>query len=287
MKTTLQQALSQVLNADVIIDDFHLVEGGSISSAAKVVTNSGTFFIKWNDASFHKLFEAEEIGLNVLRTACPILVPKLIGSGVIDYTAFLILEWIEPHAPEETFWEDFAKQLAIIHSNTTTLHGLAYTNFIGSLPQYNHHYTNWVDFFVANRLQVLVEAAFNKGYLTNSHLKKFYGFYSKLYTLIPEEKPSLLHGDLWNGNMMCGSDGKARIFDPAIYYGNREMDLAMSALFGGFNSKFYKAYDEYYPLEKGYESRFPIHNLYPLLVHLNLFGMSYLTDIEAILKEYN
>lgn len=287
MKTTLQQALSQVLNTDVTITDFHLVEGGSISSAAKAVTGLGTFFIKWNDASYHKLFETEETGLTVLRTACPNLIPKLIGSGVIDYTSFIILEWIEPHAPHELFWDDLAKQLASLHSNTAIMHGLEYTNYIGSLPQHNSQYSSWVDFFITNRLQVLVEAAFNKGYLTNSHLKRFYGLYSRLYSLIPEAKPSLLHGDLWNGNMLCGADGKARIFDPAIYYGNREMDLAMSSLFGGFNSAFYHAYDSYFPLEKGYESRFPIHNLYPLLVHLNLFGMSYLTDIEAILKDFS
>ncbi|MCO4294412.1 fructosamine kinase family protein [Solitalea sp. MAHUQ-68] len=286
MKNVFQQAISQVLNKEVSIDAFHQIEGGSISNAARIDTNEGRFFIKWNDASYHKMFETEEFGLQKLRSFLPALVPQLLGSGLVDYTAFIVLEWIDPDDPKENYWEDFGEKLALLHQNTHTNHGLDHTNFIGSLPQYNPYGNSWIDFFITNRLQVLVEAAFNKNLLNNTHLKMVYALYSKLYSLIPEEKPSLLHGDLWSGNVLCGNDGLVKICDPAVYYGHREMDLAMSTLFGAFNNRFYETYNEHYPLVPGYKERFDIHNLYPLLVHLNLFGFSYLNPIEQILKNY-
>ncbi|POY37365.1 ketosamine-3-kinase [Solitalea longa] len=286
MKTIFQQALSQALNTEVTVTDFRALEGGSISKAAKIESNEGPFFIKWNDASYHKLFETEELGLLKLRKVLPDFVPQFIGSGIVDYTAFIILEWIEPAKLKPDYWEDFGKKMALLHQNSDNSYGLDYTNFIGSLPQYNAIGNSWIDFFITNRLQVLIENAFNKNLLGNSHLKKFFGFYSKLYSLIPEEKPALLHGDLWTGNVLCGNDGLVRVCDPAIYYGHREMDLAMTTLFGVFNERFYDTYNQYFPLEPGYKERFNIHNLYPLLVHLNLFGLSYLSPIEQILKAY-
>lgn len=117
-------------------------------------------------------------------------------------------------------------------------------------------------------------------------LKKFQSLYPKLESLFPKEKPSLLHGDLWSGNVLCGPDGKPCLIDPAIYYGHREMDLAFSRLFGGFDSKFYEAYESILPLEPGFESRIAVYNLYPLLVHLNLFGTAYLPGIEKTLNRF-
>ncbi|UKJ05833.1 fructosamine kinase family protein [Solitalea lacus] len=286
MKNTLQQAASQALHEEIQLINIHPVNGGSINSAAKLITSNGIYFIKWNDASEHLLFEAEAFGLKLLKKNIPELIPELIGWGVIDYTVFLMLEWIEPISQLSNYWKDFAEKLSKLHRSSNSFFGLDHNNFIGSLPQFNNATNSWVDFFITNRLQTQTELAFNNNLLNNNHLKLIYNLYSKLYNLLPEEPPALVHGDLWNGNVLCGSNGLARIFDPSVYYGNREVDLAMTTLFGGFDPEFYSAYNEYYPLQPDYTERFPIYNLYPLLVHLNLFGNSYLSPIEEILKRY-
>jgi protein-ribulosamine 3-kinase len=159
-------------------------------------------------------------------------------------------------------------------------------NFIGSLVQLNTEKSNWFEFFVEYRLQPLVEMALEHKKLNRSHEDLFQNLYKKILDIFPIEKPTLLHGDFWNGNFMPNADGQPLIFDPAVYYGHREMDIAMSQLFGGFHQRFYDSYNESFPLEQGWKERSRVANLYPLLVHVNLFGGSYIGEVEATLKAY-
>jgi fructosamine-3-kinase len=155
---------------------------------------------------------------------------------------------------------------------------------MGSLPQSNKKHSDWISFFVEERLEKQVSLAHE--YLSSSNFSAFNRLYKRLGELIPPEPPALLHGDLWGGNYMVSSDGKACLIDPAVYYGHREIDIAMTTLFEGFDGDFYASYHEEYPLEKGWRDRLDIFNLYPLLIHLNLFGSGYLGSIERILKRF-
>jgi fructosamine-3-kinase len=164
--------------------------------------------------------------------------------------------------------------------------GLDSDNYIASLHQKNHQTDNWADFFIEQRLEPMLGMAYFDKLIPLDFLKKFQTIYTKMNSLFPKEKPALLHGDLWSGNVICDQNGKPCLIDPAIYYGHREMDLAFSRLFGGFDSRFYEAYESILPLEPDFESRIGIYNLYPLLVHLNLFGTAYLPGIEKIIKRF-
>lgn len=136
------------------------------------------------------------------------------------------------------------------------------------------------------RLQPLVKLAYDSGLLDGQDARRMEILYKKLPEILPVEPPSLIHGDLWSGNYMVGNDGNPCIIDPAVYYGHREMDIAMSKLFGGFSPEFYRAYNEEYPMVKGWEKRVELNQLYPLLVHVNLFGEGYNRQVRQILKDY-
>jgi fructosamine-3-kinase len=158
---------------------------------------------------------------------------------------------------------------------------------MGSLVQYNTPEKSWVEFFVCRRLQVQVALAFDSGHLDKSAVTRFDRFYSRLDQIFSPGKPSLLHGDLWGGNYMVSESGEPCLIDPAVYYGHREVDLAMTTLFGGFSAEFYTGYESHHKLEPGWRERLDIYNLYPLLVHLNLFGSSYLGSVTSILKRFS
>jgi len=258
------------------------IGGGCINNAMKVETNSGIFFLKWNDTRrYPKMFEAEAKGLTLLKEANAIGIPQVTGTDKADSYSFIVLEFIDRGKRIKSFWEDFGIALAQLHKNTSELFGLQCDNYIGSLPQSNTQRKSWIDFFTEERLEKQIALAKNSGAINSSTIQQFNHLYKRLPDIIPEEKPSLIHGDLWNGNFMTGADGKAWLIDPAIYYGHREMDLAMSKLFGGFSSEFYESYQETFPLQKGFD-----HNLYPLLVHVNLFGGGYLSEVKNILNRF-
>jgi fructosamine-3-kinase len=164
--------------------------------------------------------------------------------------------------------------------------GLDHENYIGSLTQINSVKSDWLDFYINERLGYQLKMAVDHGKLGSGTVQDFEQFYVFLESFLPSEAPSLLHGDLWGGNLMIGSAGEPVIFDPAVYYGNREVDLAMTRLFGGFSSRFYETYNEEFPLLPGYEDRIDVYQLYPLLVHVNLFGGGYISQVKSILNQF-
>lgn len=155
---------------------------------------------------------------------------------------------------------------------------------MGSLPQSNKKQARWNDFFIEERLKKQVLLA--REYFSSADLISFERLYARLDELLPVEPSALLHGDLWGGNYMVSSDGKACLIDPAVYYGHREVDIAMTTLFGGFDEQFYISYNEEYPLEINWQQRLDIFKLYPLLIHLNLFGSGYLGSILSIIRRF-
>ena len=177
-------------------------------------------------------------------------------------------------------------RLAALHRCSKDFFGLDHNNYIGSLRQFNHQQTSWVNFFIEQRLNVQLKLAIDSGMMDSKWLNEFESLYAKLPAMLPEEKPSLLHGDLWGGNLITDEKGEPCLIDPAVYFGSREADLAMTKLFGGFDDEFYTSYQHTFPLQPGYDKRFDIYNLYPLLVHVNLFGGSYKSAVANILKAF-
>jgi protein-ribulosamine 3-kinase len=279
-------ALSEKFESQVDVKKFDLLGGGSINEAFCLTTTAGKFFIKINSASkFPGLFEAEAKGLNILRENSSYKIPEVILNGEIDNTSFLVLEYLEKGRADLKSQEDAGVFLAKQHKVTSDLFGLDYNNYIGSLPQLNNKHSGWSEFFVQERLMPQIKLAKEK--LNNSTIAGFESLYEKCDEIFPSEPPALLHGDLWSGNFMVTAKGKPSIFDPAVYFGHREMDLAMTRLFGGFSDAFYGGYNSVYPLEKGWEMRVDICNLYPFLVHVNLFGGSYVSQVNTIIQQFS
>lgn len=277
-----EQVLFEVFGEEVNISSFQILGGGCINNAVKLETAKGNFFLKYNFESPENMFEIESKGLELLASSNIIKIPKVIAFQ----KNYLLLEFIDSSIKIKDYWQDFGENLAQIHQNTNLYFGLDYDNYIGSLPQNNKQSENGIEFLIEKRFRVQASLAMYTHLIDNSFYKKFDLFYQKLPDLIPNEKPALLHGDLWTGNVMVGNDGKVVLIDTAVYYGFREMELAFTQLFGGFDRRFYEAYQAHFPLEQGFDKRVEIYNLYPLLVHLNLFGTSYLGGVKRIIEKY-
>jgi protein-ribulosamine 3-kinase len=287
LESAICQFLSEKHNTTVVITNVSPISGGCINEASRLITNVGSFFVKWNNASrFPLMFEKEAVGLKILKDAQCISVPSVEGFGEYDNVAWLLLAFIEPQNQLPSFWENFGSSLAKQHKVSSENFGLFDDNYIGSLHQHNTPNQDWVEFFITQRLEKQIKLAKNKGVINNDIIKKFENLYKYLPEFFPTEPPSLLHGDLWSGNFMTGNNGLACIYDPAVYYGHRLMDIGMSKLFGGFSNSFYSYYNENYPLENNWQEAVDIANLYPLMVHVNLFGGGYLNSVETILKRF-
>jgi fructosamine-3-kinase len=259
--------------------------GGDINKSFRLHCREGKFFVKINSASkFPSMLEKEARGLNSLRSVNAINVPHVIKYGTVNETQFLLLEWIEAGQPTKKFWEDFGSQLALLHKNSSPGFGWEEDNYIGSLIQKNERHETWSAFYTHCRIMPLVDLLHVHGIYTLSEVNTFKKFCDKLDALFPKEPPSLVHGDLWSGNFLITKNGEASIFDPAVYYGNREIDIGMTKLFGGFDNRFYDAYHEAFPLQDGWQHRIRLTQLYPLLVHAVLFGGQYITAPLEIIK---
>ncbi|AQG82103.1 fructosamine kinase family protein [Spirosoma montaniterrae] len=282
-----ESILFQALGQSVEVIETQFLSGGDINTAAQVFSSEGVFFVKWNHALDHPtLFETEARGLDLLRQADALTIPEVIGYGQHNGQSFLILEYIGPGSPNRTYWETLGQSLAELHSHTQPRFGLHFDNFIGLLPQANPLTINGPAFFFEQRLLPQAGMALYKGLLPKTAYDALLRLGTCLPDLLPNERPALLHGDLWSGNTLVTDDGRPALIDPAVYYGYREAELAFTRLFGGFEQRFYDAYDEAFPLISGFEERVAIYNLYPLLVHVNLFGSGYVSGVERVLKNF-
>ncbi len=263
------------------------VAGGSIANIQIVETISGKrYFLKTGFNS--SMFINEANGLKELQKANCISMPNIIAAD----NKFLMLELIMPGRRVDDFWSFFGEQFAQLHRYTNESFGFYEDNFIGATPQLNvaegNEKTDWAEFYFNKRLLPQLKLAERNGYISDKFIHAFSVFEGKLEQILrgSEELPALLHGDLWSGNFMTGSQGEPVLIDPAVYYGNREADLAMTYLFGGFNDEFYNSYMSTYPLKDGWEYRMNIYKLYHVLNHLNLFGAGYYNQAVSLMKYY-
>lgn len=271
----------------VAVTGYSPARGGCINHGGRLHTTQGSYFLKWNRAdTLPGMFEAEAKGLRLLRATRALHVPEVIATQSLGELQYLLLEDIVQESPRRDYWSMLGTHLAMLHRSTSSTFGLDHNNYIGSLPQQNQHTGTWSEFFVSRRLLPLVEEAIAKGLVPLRWREKFDRIFKQLPDWLPEEPPSLLHGDLWQGNVIVNSLGAPCLIDPAVYYGHREVDVAMTKLFGEFDPAFYTAYHESYPLLPGFEKRCELYNLYPLLVHLHLFGVTYVTPIESTLSAF-
>lgn len=284
----LEALLSTKQGAPVRIGDAVGVYGGSINDAYRLHTDHGLFFVKVNTADrFPSLFDAEVKGLALLRKADALPVVGVLGHGEVGDTTFLLLEYIAATDHESRDSQrEFGRRLAKLHEHTNAHFGLDHDNYIGVLPQKNDPMKSWSEFLIGCRFEPLVKMARDHKRIDPGDVVRFERLYARLPNWFPPEMPALLHGDLWKNNYIAAADGRAVLIDPAVYYGHREMDLAMTRLFGGFEPDFYEGYQAVSPLEKGWEDRVDLCNLYPLLVHLNLFGGSYGSRVNQVLRRY-
>ncbi len=261
------------------------LHGGSVNHVVRVGTNMGDFCLKLNKkGEYPGMFEQESLGLKQLFHTESIRVPEVISHGTFEHYQYLLLEYLDKGVKLPTFWEDFGRELAILHQQKSECFGNKHDNYIGSLPQSNASKTDWTEFFITERIEKQLQISSHKS--LKDSLLSFDKLFNCLTDIFPDAEPSLLHGDLWKGNFVIGPDGRAALVDPAVYYGHPEMELAFTVLFGGFDKHFYKAYTEIIPEYKDFEKRADIYNLYPLLVHMNLFGKNYLGQINSILSKY-
>ena len=308
---SLSQALSSLFGTSVSITRTEGLSGGDINRAYALTLNTGLkIFMKANAKENAAFFTSEAAALSAIEKTAAIRTPKVFCTGTDNEKgapfSFLLLEFIESGKRTASYWKDFGQKLAAMHnaetsdfldtsepvaevssSAFTSIHrfGFFQDNFIGASPQVNTPSEKWITFFRDYRLLPQFKRA--DRYFNSGDRKKITRLLDNLETFLVEpEKPSLLHGDLWQGNQMCSSDGNALLIDPASYVGHAEADLAMTELFGAFPPDFYAGYKEIRPLQSGYENRRNLYNLYQLLNHLNLFGSSYLFSVLHIVDEY-
>lgn len=284
---SIKQNIIDYFGNQTTIIDFTRLHGGCINECGKLITSAGTYFIKWNNKStYPNMLQAEAKGLTLLAKTNTISIPRVIRLDQTDDFQFLLLEFLENTPPSSTYWQTFGEQLATLHQTSGPGFGLGHDNYMGALKQGNTWHTDWVNFFIEQRLHPQLTLAVNTKQISKDLIKKFVALYSKLNQLLPFEKPALIHGDLWSGNLLSGPKGPALI-DPAVYYGNREADLAMTQLFGGFDRSYFNPYQNVFPLAPGFAERIDIYNLYPLLIHVNLFGGGYAAQVNRIISDFS
>ena len=263
---------------------YQSVGGGSINETYRLNLGHKSFFCKVNSATkFPQLFIKEKHGLTLLGKHNIIKVPLNIDCFEYEDTQILILEWIQEGERTISFWKKFGEELAKLHLVCNDRFGLSEDNYMGSVPQSNQQHDKWSAFFVQERLQPMIQRCIAKNLLSTKHVQQFEWLFKNIATIFEEERPALLHGDLWSGNFMCNHNSEPVLIDPAVYYGHRSVDLAMTTLFGGFRQPFYEAYHYYYPFPINYKEQWSLCNFYPLLIHLYLFDKSYLPQIEKAL----
>lgn len=281
----IEQQVAQATETPFTIKQQQSIGGGCISSAYRIDGGGTHYFVKTNSADGLKMFAAEAEGLAAMADAEAVRVPHPICWGAASGQAWLVMEYIEFGREGSQTAALLGRQLAQMHRATSTGFGWHRDNTIGSTPQSNTPlYDDWAAFWRERRLGPQLELADGNGF-TGSLQRKGERLMTDLDALFAgySPQPSLLHGDLWGGNSAADEKGDPVIFDPAVYYGDREADLAMTELFGGFSPAFYDAYNEAWPLDAGYRQRRELYNLYHILNHANLFGIGYASQAESML----
>ncbi len=280
----LAEHISQLTGESFEIKTHSAVSGGCINSAYRIQSENKAYFLKLNTANKLAMFEAEADGLAELEKAKAIRVPHAVCSGVNGSQSYIVMENIS--LTGRGSMQDFAAQLEKLHRYTNSQFGWHRENTIGSTLQNNQQMDNWLEFWNTQRLGFQLALAkkngankglLDKGERIQSELGQFFQGY--------DPEISLLHGDLWSGNYAFTDNGDAVIFDPATYYGDREADIAMTELFGGFSSDFYAHYNERWPLDDGYRVRKHLYNLYHILNHFNMFGGGYESQADGICSQ--
>jgi fructosamine-3-kinase len=255
--------------------------GGDINLTFQIETSNEFYFCKTNSSGIGAdLLEKEAHGLKVLSRYCN--VPDIIAST----PKVLILSWIIDAKKSKVFWQKLGEHLANLHKITSNKFGFDRDGYIGTLHQANGQYDDWNSFYVAQRLEPQLRLAVDKGLLATTDFGSIELMEKIVNIVTPTEPATLIHGDLWSGNILCNENGEPYIIDPCISYAHREMDIAMSMLFGKFDPVFYEAYHEARPLEVAYKDRMDIYQLYYLLAHLNMFGIGYKNDVLKIINRY-
>ncbi len=280
----IEHAINKTASQHFVIKEHWPIQGGSINKAYKISDGQRPLFVKTNHASLIDMFSAEMAGLEEIKASNTLRTPQYVALGCTEDSAFLVLEYLnmDGHRVDNAL---FGQQLAAMHCHCRNQFGWWRNNTLGSTLQENDSSADWVDFYRKHRLGYQLKLAEKNGFSGQiqrdgerllADLEEFFTTY--------QPTPSLLHGDLWSGNYGSLKGGQPVIFDPAVYYGDRETDIAMTELFGGFSQHFYASYQESYPLDSGYKTRKTLYNLYHILNHLNLFGGSYLSQAEAMMR---
>ena len=289
MKITyeLKKKIEEVIGTEIIA--INSVSGGCISNACRLDTKTGlNYFLKYNDHTSNDMFLKEANGLKELAKTGTIRVPQVI----LAERTYILLEYVESNRPTKNFFEEFGRKFAEMHKYNSGTFGFFEDNYIGSTDQKNIaseiEKTNWIEFYWNKRILFQYKLAEKNGYAASELKLGIKELEAKISEILSgsEEAPSLLHGDLWGGNYMSDENGNACLIDPAVYYGHREADLAMTKLFGGFDRKFYSSYNEALPLKDGSQYRENIYKLYHVLNHLNLFGRGYYSQAVSLIKSY-
>lgn len=262
------------------------IHGGDINQCWRVVSGNTNFFLKINSAEKYRgMFRLEAAALKALKENSSFAVPAVIKEGTAGTDQYLLLEYLAEIPATEASHYETGKMLALLHQHHFKSFGWEADNYIGSLIQVNTWCNDWSSFYTDCRIMPLVKNLFEAGLISSEIVRVAEKFCLRLPGIFPVEPASLLHGDLWSGNYMNTAKGPS-VFDPAVYYGHREMDLGMTRLFGGFSESFYDGYQEIFPLEKKWEERIKYTQLYPLLVHAILFKGSYIERCCRILVQF-
>ncbi len=277
-------AVSAALGEPFAVENQSNIGGGCINSAFRVEGGGRRYFVKFNSANLLDMFEAEAEGLNEMARADAVYVPQPVTTGISDSHAYLVMEYLETGSSGDM--QTFGEQLAQMHRYTRDRFGWHRDNTIGSTSQPNDWSSDWIAFWREQRLGFQLELAhrhgagstlYDRGQQLMEHVADFFTDYQPV--------ASVLHGDLWSGNYAFTRSGEPVIFDPAVYYGDREADLAMTELFGGFSRAFYDGYDAAWPIDPGYATRKTFYNLYHILNHFNLFGGGYASQAQRMIDQ--